>query len=241
VPVVCDGDGGPGAYGIGGGADTGDGGGPACRYGDGRVRPAAGVVAGGCGPNGERGGDGNRVAGRDGVRGDRGRGRGVDHVDDASPVPPAARRVLSGPEPWEGTGLFDESDVRLGLVPPPEMVAREMAEMVQSDRRVTPKRWASTWYAERFGPGVDPYAEAVAGDPFGDRFRRGGDGEPVSEADRDDDGDGEAESVSEAVDVEAVRELVRVEGVESVPSVMGRLGIDPARREEVADVIGDCR
>jgi hypothetical protein len=36
-------------------------------------------------------------------------------------------------------------------------------------------------------------------------------------------------------------ELVRVQGVESVPAVLGRLGIDPAHREAVASVVADCR
>jgi len=71
--------------------------------------------------------------------------------------------------------------VRLGLVPPPELVAREMAEAVQADRRVTPKRWASTWYADRFGC--------------------------------DDDAEPESVLEEEGVDVEAVRRVVRVEGV----------------------------
>jgi hypothetical protein len=42
-------------------------------------------------------------------------------------------------------------------------------------------------------------------------------------------------------DRERVEELVRVEGVESVPAVLGRLGIDPAHREAVASVVAGCR
>ena len=58
--------------------------------------------------------------------------------------------VLQGPKPWENTQLFDESDVRAGRVPPPELVAREWCETVQSGRRVTAKQWANDWYTRRF-------------------------------------------------------------------------------------------
>ena len=58
--------------------------------------------------------------------------------------------VLQGPKPWENTPLFDESDVRAGRVPPPELVAREWCETVQSGRRVTAKQWANDWYTRRF-------------------------------------------------------------------------------------------
>jgi len=104
-----------------------------------------------------------------------------------------------------------EEMVRLGLVPPPELVAREMAEAVQGDRRVTPKRWSSTWYAERFGEGDDGPEEE------------------------------ELEPESEGVDEEAVRELVGREEIVSVPSVMGRLHIDPSRREVVEELVAECR
>jgi len=77
--------------------------------------------------------------------------------------------VVDGPEPWENTSLFDESDVRAGRVPPPEMVAREWAETVQTGRRVTPKQWSSSWYSRRFENGgadgadlTDAQLEAVA-------------------------------------------------------------------------------
>ena len=121
-------------------------------------------------------------------------------------LPPPS--VLEGPEPWKGTGLFDESDVRLGLVPPPELVAREMAESVQSDRRVTPKEWRSDWYAVRF------------------------EREPES------DGDGEPQLASGIS--RSIVELVRTEGVTSVPSVMGRLGIDPSLRSVVESVVSEA-
>jgi len=63
--------------------------------------------------------------------------------------------VVEGPEPWENTDLFDESDVRAGRVPPPELVAREWAEALQTGRRVTPKEWHSDWYSRRFDTGPD--------------------------------------------------------------------------------------
>ena len=131
---------------------------------------------------------------------------GADSITERSPLPylpPPS--VLEGPEPWKGTELFDESDVRLGLVPPPELVAREMAETVRSDRRVTCKEWSSSWYAERF----DREAESAAADPDSE----------LSERDR-----------------ERVEELVRVQGVASVPAILGRLGIDPSAREAVERV-----
>ena len=131
---------------------------------------------------------------------------GAESITERSPLPylppPSA---LEGSEPWKGTDLFSESDVRLGLVPPPELVAREMAESVQSDRRVTPKEWRSDWYAVRFEE-----SESAAVD---------------------------AESELSARDRRRVEELVRVQGVESVPSVMGRLGIDPSKREAVREVV----
>ena len=63
-------------------------------------------------------------------------------------LPPV--EVFEGPEPWENTGVFDESEVRAGEVPPPELVGREWSETVQSGRRVTAKQWSEDWYAERF-------------------------------------------------------------------------------------------
>jgi len=131
---------------------------------------------------------------------------GAESVTEKSPLsylPPPSE--LEGPEPWRGTSLFTERDVREGQVPPPEIVAREMAEVTQRDRRVTRKEWRSDWYAERFGR-----AEESAGDC-----------EPQL-----------ASEVSRSIE-----ELVRVQGVESVPSVMGRLGIDPSLRGEVAAVV----
>jgi hypothetical protein len=113
--------------------------------------------------------------------------------------------VLEGPEPWKGTELFEESDVRLGLVPPPEVVARERAESRPS-RLVSAKEWRSDWYAARFG---------------------------------ESDGDGEPQLASEVS--RSIEELVRVEGVTSIPAVLGRLGIDPSHREEVEEVVAEAR
>ena len=131
---------------------------------------------------------------------------GAESITERSPLPylppPSA---LEGPEPWKGADLFDESDVRLGLVPPPELVAREVAESVQSGRRVTPKEWRSDWYAARFG--------------------------------RSDESGGDCERQLPSEVSRSIVELVEVEGVRSVPSVMGRLGIDPSQREEVESVI----
>jgi len=115
-------------------------------------------------------------------------------------LPPPS--VLDGPEPWTDTELFTEAEVRTGEIPPPELVARELAEVTQSDRRVTPKQWDLDWYAKRF------------------------------ECESDGDGMQLEESV-----VESVRELVRTDGVTSVPSVMGRLGIDPSAMGEVTEIV----
>ena len=81
-------------------------------------------------------------------------------------------------------------------------MARELAEVTQSDRRVTSKQWGVDWYAKRF------------------------------ECESDGDGMQLEESV-----VESVRELVRTDGVTSVPSVMGRLGIDPSAMGEVTEIV----
>jgi len=124
-----------------------------------------------------------------------------------SHLPPPS--VLEGPEPWRETKLFDESDVRLGRVPPPELVAREVAESVQSDRRVTAKEWRSNWYAAR--------------------FERSGES--------DSDGEPQLASGISRSTVERVRELVRTGGIASVPSVLGRLGIDPSKKEMVKSVV----
>ena len=121
-------------------------------------------------------------------------------------LPPPS--VLEGPEPWKRTDLFDESDVRLGLVPPPELVAREVAETVQSGRQVTAKEWRSDWYAARF-----------------EQSESDSDGEPQL-----------ASGISRSI-VERVEELVRTDGVTSVPSVMGRLGVDPSKKEAVKSAI----
>jgi hypothetical protein len=115
---------------------------------------------------------------------------------------------LEGPEPWEETDLFTETEVRLGKVPPPEVVAREVAETVHADRRPTPKEWRSDWYAERFGP------------------------EPESEVD--------CESQLASGVSRTIEELVRTEEVESVPSILGRLGIDPSHREEVEEIVASA-
>jgi hypothetical protein len=135
---------------------------------------------------------------------------GAESITERSPLPylpPPS--MLEGPEPWRGTSLFTEADVREGRVPPPELVARETAEATQTGRRVTRKEWSPEWYAERFGESGES------------------------------DGDCERELPSEVS--RSIEELVRTEGVTSVPSVLGRLGIDPERREAVAAVLEVCR
>lgn len=138
---------------------------------------------------------------------------GSGSITDRSPLPYLPLPdVLEGPEPWGDTALFTEVDVRLGRVPPPELVAREVAEATQTGRRVTRKEWSSEWYARRFDVGGDAAAE-------------GDDTTDVQLADEK---------------IEAVRELVRVEGVEWVPSLLGRLGIDSSRWALVSEVVEDA-
>ena len=66
---------------------------------------------------------------------------------------------LEGPRPWENVSFVDESDVRAGWVPPPEFVAREWAETIHQNRRVTPKQWSDSWYATRFETTASPEPE----------------------------------------------------------------------------------
>jgi hypothetical protein len=131
---------------------------------------------------------------------------GAESILETTPLnylPPAS--WLAGPDPWRDTDLFSESDVRLGLVPPPELLARELAERTQTGREVTPKKWPSDWYARRYERADDTDDELA---------------------------DGLDDSTREAID-----ELVRVDGITSVPSVLGRLGIDPDRADEVQEVV----
>jgi hypothetical protein len=131
---------------------------------------------------------------------------GAESILETTPLnylPPAS--WLAGPEPWRDTDLFSESDVRLGLVPPPELLARELAERTQTGREVTPKKWPSDWYARRY--------------------------------ERADDTDDELADGLDDSTREAIAELVKVDGITSVPSVLGRLGIDPDRADEVQEVV----
>ena len=76
-----------------------------------------------------------------------GAGAAVEKIPDRLlPLPPV--RWLEGPEPWEEHPV-EESDVRDGLLPPPEIVAREERERYLRER-VTPKEWPDDWYARRF-------------------------------------------------------------------------------------------
>jgi len=76
---------------------------------------------------------------------------GTGSIMDKTHLPYLPRpAILKGPEPWQNTSLFDESDVRAGRVPPPELVAREWSETVHANGRVTPKQWSGSWYTDRF-------------------------------------------------------------------------------------------
>ena len=76
---------------------------------------------------------------------------GTGSIMDQTDLPYLPRpAILKGPEPWQNTSLFDESDVRAGRVPPPELVAREWSETVHANGRVTPKQWSGSWYTDRF-------------------------------------------------------------------------------------------
>lgn len=63
------------------------------------------------------------------------------------PRPPDAD--IQGPEPWERTEAFTESEVRTGEVPPPEVIERELGERHHGEP-ITPKDWPDDWYARRF-------------------------------------------------------------------------------------------
>jgi hypothetical protein len=77
---------------------------------------------------------------------------GHDSVTDKTSLPYLPNvETVEGSEPWEGTPLFTEAEVRNGDVPPPEVVATEWAEVSQSGRRVTPKQWPDNWYSRRYG------------------------------------------------------------------------------------------
>jgi len=65
---------------------------------------------------------------------------------------------LEGPRPWENS-FVDESDVRAGRVPPPELIAREWSETIHQNRRVTPKQWSDGWFATRFESQSSPESE----------------------------------------------------------------------------------
>jgi len=75
---------------------------------------------------------------------------GTGSIMDKTDFPHLPRPAsLEGPKPWENS-FVDESDVRAGRVPPPELIAREWAETVHPNRRVTPKQWSDSWYTTRF-------------------------------------------------------------------------------------------
>jgi hypothetical protein len=115
-------------------------------------------------------------------------------------LPPV--EVFEGPEPWTNTSVFTESEVRAGDVPPPELVAREWSETVQTGRRVTAKQWSDEWYADRF-----------------ERSESSPDLE-LSQAERD-----------------RITSFVERTGVTSVPSICGKLKIEPEKADAVASVL----
>jgi hypothetical protein len=83
-------------------------------------------------------------------------------------------------------------------------------------------------HKDEIGPDVayDEYVvdeeDPPSADSSGDESESAGDESELSERDR-----------------ERVEELVRVQGVASVPAILGRLGIDPSQREAVAAVVAD--
>jgi hypothetical protein len=63
------------------------------------------------------------------------------------------------------------------------------------------------------------------------------DPEPESEPDPEPESEPDPEPELASAVRRSIEELVEVEGVESVPAVLGRLGIDPSRREGVAEIV----
>ena len=107
---------------------------------------------------------------------------------------------------------MSEADVRRGGGPPREVVARELVERTETGGEVTAKRWPSDWYARRFESSQESES----------------DGEPQL-----------AREVSRSTG-ERVRELVRTEGITSVPSVLGRLQLSPEYAETVSEIVAEC-
>jgi len=91
-------------------------------------------------------------------------------------------------------------------------------------------------HKDEIAPGA-AYDEYVVDDEESESEPSGG--EEGAEPERESDGDGEPQLASEVS--RSISELVRTEGVTSIPAVLGRLGIDPSLREEVAAVLEECR
>jgi hypothetical protein len=92
-------------------------------------------------------------------------------------------------------------------------------------------------HKDEIGPGAS-YESYVVDDDESDRSGAG--------SDRSGDGPGRSGGVESAAadepelserDRRRVDELVRTEGVESVPAILGRLGMDPSQREAVGRVV----
>jgi hypothetical protein len=90
-------------------------------------------------------------------------------------------------------------------------------------------------HKEEIAPGV-AYDEYVVDDEEPEGEARGG--EEEAEPERESDGDGEPQLASEVS--RSIEELVRTEGLTSVPAVLGRLGLSPEYREEVAEVVAEA-
>jgi hypothetical protein len=139
-----------------------------------------------------------------------GAGAAVEKVPDRLlPLPPV--RWLEGPEPWERSPV-EESDVRDGLLPPPEIIAREERERYNRER-ITPKEWPADWYARRFEESEEPVEEESE----------------ESEVGRD-----ELSQSQRA----AVIQLVENESPASAVEVVGKLQLPPSAVEEVRVLLG---
>ena len=136
--------------------------------------------------------------------------RRIEETVGAGHLPPPA--VFEGPEPWRsGPEWLTEEAVRSGAVPPPEVVAREWAEIRPSKPGPARKAWPADWYARRFGTADDA----------------GGDGD-------------DAAAVLTERERAAARRLVESEGATDPVRVAGRLGVDPEKLEGVEAVVASA-
>jgi len=166
-------------------------------------------------------------------------------------LPPAYR--FDGPEPWNNEIPFDESDVRSGRCPPPELVKRERQELGMGTSTplgaVRSVRVACPMCDREMN--VHPAAETVTCPNCEDvEFQLSGNtvhGSVTSKQWRSDwysqryGADGAATDDTPAglsdVQLAQVEELVRTEGELSAVEVCGRLMIDPSKVEAVRSVL----